>query len=249
MDFARAQLVSFSPLNGVASHRSFRSMGRSFQSRTKGRDARARNRVAPTSPPTRAMPLPQGRGPDGPLISRVRDEANDLTVHVRSPLPSHLRHPDPRVPYRVALSRCPVGRSGGGEILYQELSIPCSGCFLHRTISASTPLGGASPLAPLVPLRAPPLSVALVSSMGASSPTRGGLSAPTAGSVLRQPPFRGTAQTVARVFVKALARLPTAYGSGDRRLLPPASCFDHQHALAARVSVAERATDPHRRCR
>jgi hypothetical protein len=121
--------------------------------------------------------------------------------------------------------------------------------LLASTISASTPLGGASPLAPLEPLRAPPLSVALVSSMGASFPTRGGLSAPTARSALRQPPFRATAQTVTRVFVKALARLPTAYGPGDRRLLPPASCFDHQHALAARVSVAERATDPHRRCR
>lgn len=41
------------------------SVGRSY-SRTKGRDARASDRVTPIVAPTRVMPLPQGRGPRGP---------------------------------------------------------------------------------------------------------------------------------------------------------------------------------------
>jgi hypothetical protein len=106
----------------------------------------------------------------GPLISRVRDQAYDLTVHVRSPLPSHLPLPNPRISNRPAV-RSVVETFGESLVSLPGPSHSYFGCFLHLIESASTPLDGASPLAPFEPVRASPLSAALTSSLGVSFPT------------------------------------------------------------------------------
>jgi hypothetical protein len=185
----------------------------------------------------------------GPLISRVRVQACDLTVHVRSPLPSHLQLPGSS---RLASAVLTLGRRdvwGEEEVLARHTLFPCSGCFLHSVESASTPLGFASPLAPVGLVHAPPLSGALTGSSGASFPTRGGSCDPSPLASIPLTFLSVGVGSLACVFSRALARPRTAYGSGDGRRSPLANCFVHPRALTVPFGRAERATDPHRRCR
>lgn len=174
MDDAWAQPVSFSPLNGVASHRfefRSRSMGHSSHSRTKGLDAQAVDRVAPTLAPTRVMPLPQGRGPRG--STHLARQGPGIRPHGPREITSSLAPsaPESSHPESAVLFARSLRRSGRARCPLPGPSRSYSGCFLHLIESVSTPLDGASPLAPLESVRASPLSAALTNPMGASFPT------------------------------------------------------------------------------
>lgn len=131
------------------------SMGRSSHGRTKGPDARASIELPRPCSDRRDALATGTRALLGPAHLAVRDEACDPTVHVRSLLPSHLRHSDPHPQRRSSLSSSIEGRFGGKRSpLPGRSASPAPGASCMDSNPRALPLGGASPLAPSKPLRA-----------------------------------------------------------------------------------------------
>lgn len=180
----------------------------------------------------------------GPLISRVRDQAYDLTVHVRSPLPSHLPLPNPRISNRPAV-RSVVETFGDSSVSLPGPSRSYFGCFLHLIESASTSARRCIPVGSTrtrVRVAAKRHADELVGSVVSDARGLGPRHAPPLHALLSQ---RYGAST--HIFVRALARPPTAYDPGDRSsCFPPAASFA---CVPTRALGSKRATDLHRHCR
>lgn len=148
----------------------------------------------------------------GSLISRVRDQAYDPTVHVRSPLPSHLPLPNPHIPNRPAV--CTVVETFGES----SVSIARTLALLLRVLLASDrirehsarrciPVGSARTRARLAAKRcADEFGGSVVSDARGLWPRH----ATPLHALLSQ--RYGASK---HVFVRTLARPPTAYDPGD----------------------------------